>query len=95
MQYHRLSRRVNNRTFFVGICWSWIEYLMKSQKLPKYRRKTRNLNSFETLRPVDNETSGLIEIKEGYPDTISFCMAAYFRFEVATSISSKKFKKGI
>ena len=61
---------------------------MKSTKLPKYRRKTRNQNSFETLRPVDNETSGLIEIKDGYPETISFWMAVYFRSEVTTSKSS-------
>ncbi len=45
---------------------------MKSKKLPKYSEKTRDHSSFETSRPVDNETSGLIEIKDGYPDTISF-----------------------
>ena len=35
----------------------------------------------------------MIEIKEGYPDTISFWIAAYFRFEVTTSKSSQKVQK--
>ena len=67
-----------------------MEYLMKSQKLPKYRRKTQNQNSYETLRPVENETSELIAIRDGYPDTISFWIEAYFRYEVTTSVSSQK-----
>ena len=66
---------------------------MKSQKLPKYRRKTQNQNSFEPLRPVDNETSGLIEIRDGYPDTISFWIEAYFGYEVTTSVSSQKVQR--
>jgi len=37
--------------------------------------------------------TGLIEIEEGYPDTISFWMAAYFRFEVTTLKSSRKVQK--
>jgi hypothetical protein len=39
---------------------------------------------------TQNNFGDLIEIKEGYPDTISFWMAAYFRFEVTTSKSSQK-----
>ena len=68
-------------------------YLMKKMKSSQYRRKTRNHSSFETLRPVVNETSGLIEVKEDYPNTISFWIAAYFRFEVTTSTSSQKVQK--
>jgi integrase len=40
-----------------------------------------------------NNFDDLIEIKAGYPDTISFWMAAYFRFEVTTSESSQKVQK--
>jgi integrase len=32
----------------------------------------------------------LIEVREGFPDTISFWIEAYFRFEVTTSKSSQK-----
>ena len=42
---------------------------------------------------TQNNVNGLIEIKKGYPDTISFWIAAYFRFEVTTSKSSQKIQK--
>jgi len=42
---------------------------------------------------TQNNVGALIEIKEGYPDTISFWIAAYFRFEVTTSKSSRKVQK--
>jgi hypothetical protein len=46
------------------------------------------------LQNATRKISGdLIEIKEGYPDTISFWIAAYFRFEVTTSKSSQKVQK--
>ena len=35
----------------------------------------------------------VIEIKEGYPDTISFWIGAYFRLEVTTSESSQKVQR--
>lgn len=54
---------------------------------------TRKISGDRYPRPVVNETSGLIEIKEGYPDTISFWIAAYFRFEVTTSESSQKVQR--
>jgi len=37
-----------------------------------------------------NNSDGLIEVKKDFPDTISFWIAAYFRFEVTTSESSQK-----
>ena len=37
-----------------------------------------------------NNSVALIEIKEGFPDTISFWIEAYFRLEVTTSESSQK-----
>ena len=40
-----------------------------------------------------NNFGDLITIKDGYPDTISFWIAAYFRFEVTTSKSSQKVQK--
>jgi len=40
-----------------------------------------------------NNVGALIEIKDGYPDTISFWIAAYFRFEVTTSKSTQKVQK--
>jgi integrase len=42
---------------------------------------------------TQNNIGDLIEIKEGYPDTISFWIAAYFRFEATTSKSSQKIQK--
>ena len=39
---------------------------------------------------TQNNFGDLIEIKDGFPDTISFWIAAYFRFEVTTSTSSQK-----
>jgi integrase len=46
------------------------------------------------LQNATRKISGdLIEIKEGYPDTISFWIAAYFRYEVTTSVSSQKVQK--
>jgi integrase len=40
-----------------------------------------------------NISGDLIKIKNGYPDTISFWIEAYFRFEVTTSKSSQKVQK--
>lgn len=46
------------------------------------------------LQNATRKISGdLIEIKDGYPDTISFWIAAYFRFEVTTSESSQKVQR--
>jgi len=42
---------------------------------------------------TQNNSDDLIEIKEGCSDTISFWIAAYFRFEVTTSKSSRKVQK--
>ena len=42
---------------------------------------------------TQNNSVALIEIKEGFPDTISFWLAAYFRFEVSTSASSQKVQR--
>jgi len=63
---------------------------MKKKSPSNFQRKTRNRSSYETLRPVVYETSGIIQIKKNFPDTISFWIAAYFRFEVTTSQSSQK-----
>jgi integrase len=35
----------------------------------------------------------LIEVKNGFPDTISFWIEAYFRYEVTTSVSSQKVQR--
>jgi hypothetical protein len=40
-----------------------------------------------------NISGDLIEIRKGYPDTISFWIEVYFRFEVTTSKSSRKVQK--
>ncbi|MBW1694515.1 MAG: hypothetical protein JRJ41_10230 [Deltaproteobacteria bacterium] len=39
---------------------------------------------------TQNNFGDLIEIKDGFPDTILFWIAAYFRFEVTTATSSQK-----
>jgi len=67
--------------------------LMKKESSSQYYRKTRNHSSYETLRPGVYETSGLIEINKDFPDTISFWIEAYFRFEVTTSVSSQKVQR--
>jgi integrase len=40
-----------------------------------------------------NNSAALIEVKNGYPDTISFWIEAYFQFEVTTSESSQKVQR--
>ena len=40
-----------------------------------------------------NISGDLIAVKNGFPDTISFWIAAYFRLEVTTSKSSQKIQK--
>ncbi len=42
---------------------------------------------------TQNNFGDLIEVKKDFPDTISFWIAAYFRFEVTTSVSSQKVQK--
>lgn len=42
---------------------------------------------------TQNNSVALIEIKNGFPDTISFWFAAYFRLEVTTSESSQKVQR--
>jgi integrase len=42
---------------------------------------------------TQNNFGNLIEVKKDFPDTISFWIAAYFRFEVTTSKSSRKVQK--
>jgi hypothetical protein len=44
----------------------------------------------KATRKINHE---LIAIKNGYPDTISFWIEAYFRYEVTTSVSSQKVQK--
>jgi len=39
---------------------------------------------------IRNNSEALIEVKEGFPDTLGFWLEAYFRFEVTTSESSQK-----
>ena len=42
---------------------------------------------------TQNNSVALIEIKNGFPDTISNWIEAYFRFEVTTSQSSQKVQR--
>ena len=41
-------------------------------------------------KATQNNSQALIEVKEGFPDTISFWTEAYFHFEVTTSAASRK-----
>jgi len=42
---------------------------------------------------TQNNFGALIQVKNGFPDTISFWMEAYFRFEVTTSPSSQRVQR--
>ena len=58
--------------------WKFISH--KQAKLHKLSRKSK-------MSLTKKRNLSLIEIKDGYPDTISFWIEAYFRFEVTTSKS--------
>jgi integrase len=47
----------------------------------------------ELQKATRNINDELIAIKNGFPDTISFWIEAYFRYEVTTSISSQKVQR--
>jgi len=40
-------------------------------------------------KATQNNSEALIQVKEGFPDIISFWIEAYFRFEVTTSEASR------
>ena len=59
--------------------------------MPIFIAKTLIYPVINTIQNATQNNSGtLSEVKEVFPDTISFWIEAYFRFEVTTSQSSQK-----
>jgi hypothetical protein len=44
-------------------------------------------------KATQNNSGVVIQVKNGFPDTISFWLEAYFRFGVTTSQSSQEVKR--
>ena len=47
----------------------------------------------ELQKATRNNSADLIAVKNGFPDTISFWIEAYFGYEVTTSVSSQKVQR--
>jgi hypothetical protein len=63
-------------------------------KIVEITLKTQGKSLKYDVQNATRKISGdLIAVKNGFPDTISFWIAAYFRFEVTTSKSSQKVHK--